>query len=54
MPKHVINNELVDQHWSKWYEIENKKTQYDCTARNIITSTLNLMSFTLSLLMYLC
>jgi len=34
IPKHVIGNELVEK---TWYEFENKMTQCDCMAKNIIT-----------------
>ena len=42
MPKHVINNELIDKPWS---EIVNKKAQYDCMTKNLITYALNLGEF---------
>jgi len=33
VPKHVINNELVDKPWVEWSEAKNKKAQYDTCQR---------------------
>jgi len=39
----MIENEKViyEKHWSQWTEQERKKAQYDCIAKNIITSALS-------------
>lgn len=45
VPKHMINNKLVDKPWVDWSKIENNKAQYDCMAKKIITSILNVDEF---------
>ena len=40
-----MNGEIVDKPWSKWNDIESKKAQFNCMAKNIITSALNLDEF---------
>lgn len=38
----MINNEFVDKLWANGPKAENKKAQYDCMTKNIITFVLNL------------
>jgi len=45
VPKTVIDGVTVDKPWSDWSDSESKKAQFDCMAKNIITSTLNLDEF---------
>jgi len=39
----MLENDKVvsEKPWSQWTEDESKKAQYDCIAKNIITSTLS-------------
>jgi len=39
--KIVIDGKTVDKTWSEWSDSKSKKAQFDCMAKNIITSTLN-------------
>jgi len=41
-PKHVADNKQVDKPWTKWKGRERRRTRYDCTAKNILTSSLNM------------
>jgi len=41
-PNHVVDDKQVDKPWTEWKEEERKRTQYDCTAKNILTSSLNM------------
>jgi len=45
LPKTVIDGKIVDKTWSEWSDSENKKAQFDCIVKNIITSNLNLDEF---------
>jgi len=35
----------VDKPWSEWTDKERRKAQYDCNAKNIITSSLSMDEF---------
>jgi len=43
----MVENEKVisEKPWSQWTEQESKKAQYDCIAKNIITSALSFDEF---------
>jgi len=43
----MVENEKVifEKSWSQWPEQESKKAQYDCIAKNIITSALSFDEF---------
>jgi len=43
----MIENEeeIYEKPWSKWIEQGSKKAQYDCIAKNIITSALSSNDF---------
>jgi len=43
--KHTIANVQVDKPWTQWIEEERRRAQYDCNAKNILTSSLNLDKF---------
>jgi len=45
IPKIEKYKVFIEKPWYEWTEGEGKKTQYDCIAKNIITSTLNLDEF---------
>jgi len=45
MPKTVIDGKTIDKPWSEWSDSESKKSQFDCIAKNIITSALILDEF---------
>jgi len=45
IPKHVVNNKQVDKPWNLWIEEEWKLAQYDCTTKNILTSSLYMNEF---------
>jgi len=36
---------FIEKPWSQWTESESKRAQYDCIAKNIITSALNSEEF---------
>ena len=44
-PKYVVENKQVDKPWSEWTDEERRKAQYDCNAKNIITSSLIMDEF---------
>jgi len=41
----VVDGQCVDKSWSDWTDSESMKAQYDCTAKNVISSSLNLDEF---------
>jgi len=41
VPKLEKDDIFIEKPWSQWTKIENKKAQYDCIAKNIITFALN-------------
>jgi len=43
--KCVVENKQVDKHWSEWNDEERRIAQYDCNAKNIITSSLSMNEF---------
>ncbi|XP_068486447.1 uncharacterized protein [Phaseolus vulgaris] len=45
IPKLENDDVFIEKPWSQWTEIKNKKAQYDCISKNIITSALNLDEF---------
>jgi len=45
VPKVVIVGHYVDKPQSKWIDSESKKAQYNCIAKNIIISSVNLDEF---------
>jgi len=44
-PKHIVENVQVDKPWNQWTEEERMRVQYDCNAKNILTSSLNMDEF---------
>ena len=44
-PKCVVENKQVDKPWSEWNDEERRRAQYDCNAKNIITSSLSMDEF---------
>jgi len=44
-PKCVVENKQVDKPWSEWSDDERRRAQYDCNAKNIITSSLSMDEF---------
>jgi len=44
-PKFVVENKQVDKAWSEWTDEERRGAQYDCNAKNIITSSLSMDEF---------
>jgi len=45
MPMIVVNGVVVGKPFDELIDVENRKVQYDCIAKNIITSVLNLDEF---------
>jgi len=45
IPMHVVDGVSTAKCFDELIDLENKKMQYDCVAKNIITSTLNLDEF---------
>ena len=45
VPKTVVDGVTINKPWSEWSDYESKKAQFDCMAKNIITSALNLDEF---------
>jgi len=45
IPINVLNGVPVEKSFDEWTDVENKKVQYDCDAKNIITFALNLDEF---------
>jgi len=45
VPKVVIDGQCVNKPWFDWTNSKSKKAQYDCIAKNVITSSLNLGEF---------
>jgi len=45
IPMSVVNDVSVVKSFDELSEAKNKRVQYDCVAKNIITSTLNLDKF---------
>jgi len=44
-PKCIVENKKVDKPWSEWTDEERRRGQYDCNAKNIITSSFSMMNF---------
>ena len=44
-PKHIVENVQVDKPWTQWNEEERMRAQYDCSAKNILTSSLSMDEF---------
>jgi len=44
-PKCVVENKQVDKPLSEWTDEERRRAQYDCNAKNIITSSLSMDEF---------
>ena len=44
-PNCLVENKKVDKPWSEWTDKERRKAQYDCNAKNIITSSLSMDEF---------
>jgi len=45
IPMAVVNVVPVEKSYDELSDVENKKVQYDCVAKNVITSALNLDEF---------
>jgi len=45
IPMFEKDDVLFEKPWSQWTESESKRAQYDCIAKNIITSALNSNEF---------
>ena len=45
IPKTVIDGTAVDKPWSEWSAEESRRAQFDCIAKNIVTSALNIDEF---------
>jgi len=45
IPISIVNGIFVVKPFDELTEVENKRVQYDCVAKNIITSALNLDEF---------
>ena len=45
IPMFVVNGVSIVKPYDELSEVENKRVQYDCVAKNIITSALNLDEF---------
>jgi len=45
VPKTVIDGTVVDKPWSEWSAEESRRAQFDCIAKNIVTSALNVDEF---------
>jgi len=45
IPKQMIDGTAVDKPWSEWSAEESKRAQFDCIAKNIVTSALNVDEF---------
>jgi len=44
-PKCIVENKQVDKPWIEWTDEERRRAQYDCNAKNIITSSLSTDEF---------
>jgi len=44
-PKCLVENKQVDKPWIEWTDEERRRAQYDCNAKNIITSSLSMDEF---------
>jgi len=44
-PKHIVDDVQVNKPWTPWNEEERRRAQYDCNAKNILTSSLNMDEF---------
>ena len=44
-PKCVVENKYMDKPWIEWTKVERRRTPYDCTRKNILTSSLNMDEF---------
>jgi len=42
VPTTIVNGVHIEKYFDELNDVENKKIQYDCIAKNIITSSLNL------------
>jgi len=45
VPVHDMNGVSIEKSFDEMSEVDNKRVQYDCIAKNIITSALNLDEF---------
>ena len=43
--KYTVENVQVDKPWTQWTEKERRRAQYDCNAKNILSSSLNMDAF---------
>jgi len=41
-PNCLVENKQVDKPWIEWTDEESRRVQYDCNAKNIITSSLSM------------
>jgi len=44
-PKHIVDDVQVNKPWTQCNEEERRRAQYDCNAKNILTSSLNMDEF---------
>ena len=44
-PKHIVDDVQLNKPWTQWNEEERRRAQYDCNAKNILTSSLNMDEF---------
>ena len=44
-PKHIVDDVQVNKPWTQWNEEKRRRAQYDCNAKNILTSSLNMDEF---------
>jgi len=44
-PKHIVDDVQVNKPWTQWNKEERRRAQYDCNAKNILTSSLNMDEF---------
>jgi len=44
-PKHIVENVHIYKPWTLWTEEERRRPQYDCNAKKILTSSLNMDEF---------
>jgi len=44
-PKHIFDDVQVNKPWTQWKGEERRRAQYDCNAKNILTSSFNMDEF---------
>jgi len=44
-PKHIVDDVQVNKPWTQLTKEERRRAQYDCNAKNILTSSLNMDEF---------